>query len=319
MCSVLLWCPTLYPEYTDSFSICSYPANLWAYLVAPASNNYSALSERLTTDIADIQGVQVALNISNAATRTALQVVNATVSAINARFSITETAASNAATHTALQVVNATVSAINARLNITETAASNAATHTALEVVNTALQVAEFQIANLTTIYGAALNLAQGQIVNLTAALASQKLASQVDLANVTAVVATQILASQAERAQISNLSALLAAQGSDVLNLLTRMAAAEGRLAGSTFLTTSADTPILTIVALALAAVALFVLLMLALVHWFRRSPIGIKNIAMSPTPLATWDTDMYSTAGLTPCRTNRQPWESERISSSK
>ena len=47
-----------------------------------------------------------------------------------------------------------------------------------------------------------------------------------------------------------------------EMQNLLTRMAAAEGHSAGSTSLTISADTPILTIVALALAAVSCSVLL---------------------------------------------------------
>ena len=51
------------------------PPNLWALLPLPESN-ISALSERLATDIAGIQGAQVILNISNVATYTALQVNN---------------------------------------------------------------------------------------------------------------------------------------------------------------------------------------------------------------------------------------------------
>ena len=88
--------------------------------------------------------------------------------------------------------------------------------------------------------------------------------------------------------------------------DLGARIAASEGRSAESTSLTTSTDTPMLTIVALALAAVALFVLLMLALVQWFRRAPVGTKSIAMSPTSLATGDMEMYSTAGGLPAVQN-------------
>ena len=71
---------------------------------------------------------------------------------------------SNANTHTALQLAQGQIANLTAAL--------------ASQVLVS--QVAELQIVNLTTIYGAALNLAQGQIVNLTAALASQVLASQV-------------------------------------------------------------------------------------------------------------------------------------------
>ena len=113
-------------------------------------------------------------------------------------------------------------------------------------------------------------------------------------ISNLTAALATQVSAFQAADSHIVNMSSVLN-------DLRAQMAAAEWRSAGSTSLT-SPDTPMLTIVALALAAVALFVLLMLALMLWFRRSPVGIKNIAISPTPLATWDTEMYSTAGGLP-----------------
>ena len=85
---------------------------MWTYLVVPASN-ISALSESLTTDITDIQGAQVTMNISNAAIRTALQVVNNTVAALNVRLNITETAAFNAATKTALEMVNTTLQVVN--------------------------------------------------------------------------------------------------------------------------------------------------------------------------------------------------------------
>ena len=73
----------------------------------------SALFERLTKDVAVIEGEQVTLNIYNAATHNALQLVNTTVFALNARLSIAETAASNTATSTALEVVNTTLQVIN--------------------------------------------------------------------------------------------------------------------------------------------------------------------------------------------------------------
>ena len=100
--------PVVPPSFTVFHSL---PANLWAFV--PPESNITALSERLATDIAGIQGAQVILNISNAATHTALQVVNATMTSINARLSITETDVSNAATRSALQVVNTALQVIN--------------------------------------------------------------------------------------------------------------------------------------------------------------------------------------------------------------
>ena len=58
-----------------------------------------------------------------------------------------------------------------------------------------------------------------------------------------------------------------------EMQDLLVRMAAIEKHSAASTS-DSSTDTSMLTFIALVLAAVALFGLLMLALVLWIRRSP---------------------------------------------
>jgi hypothetical protein len=76
-------------------------ANLLEY-----TSYVSALLERLTIPgVAVIEGAQVTLND--------LQLVNATVAALNVRLNITETAASNAATKTALEMVNTTLQVVN--------------------------------------------------------------------------------------------------------------------------------------------------------------------------------------------------------------
>ena len=55
------------------------PSEMWMRFTAPNSI-ITSLSDRLTTDIAVIQGTQVILNVSNANTITALQFAQAQVS-----------------------------------------------------------------------------------------------------------------------------------------------------------------------------------------------------------------------------------------------